>query len=713
MLERLCKDLKTISWRQQQLRSGISLIMRNGYSNWKISDEGTQRLPKREDQVSRMQQETFDVLVIGGGAVGCGCALEATTRGFKTALIEAGDFGNGASSKSSKLIEGTNSFMHSAIQNADIEQMFMLQQMLSERAKILSVAPHLSRVQPMLMPIYNPLRLPVYWLGLKVYDAMAGMANVRGSHFMSKEATLSEFPLLRRDGLVGSLVYYDVQVDDARMCLALAMTAAKHDATVANYVCVTDLLPRDCDKECRKIRVKDMITNDSLFIYSRVIINATGSDIDVLRHLDDYSVHPITVPRMETHITLPRYYGSSSYGLLLPQEALTLMPFERNTLVGSIIVNRSDEPAKPNAHEVQNLLQKTRGILATCVQLHQNHVLSAWTAAKPAIKKYSKGVPIYLPEISSNQMITLAGGNWYTYRIMAMNAIEMAIKFCQLEPHSDTSVTHDLLLDGADGYCCMLPLNLVQSYDLPMDVANHLADSYGTNTCEMLSQCNPCHRRRLHPNFPYIMAEVVYACQREYACHMVDVIARRLRIAFVNAKAAAAMLPHIQSVMATQLGWSPTETERELNAAQRFLEEQMGLGCIVQKEESGNHRRRITLNNKASQLGLTPPDGISDVTNLIEITRRISSQADGRSQTGVSSKPIAASLSSGSENTLMRPQISSPGSQTAMMSTTGSEPCRPNQDGMVTTPEGKQLTPQQTQIISFSPYVIAGTDPKG
>ncbi|TDG42893.1 hypothetical protein AWZ03_010675 [Drosophila navojoa] len=619
MLMKMRMSLAASAWPKQPYRllSSMSAMLHQGL---KAGRESSGQMPKRKQQMTSLKSEHFDILVIGGGAIGCGCALEAASRGFKTALIEAEDFASGASCKSSKLIEGSNSYLHAAIQGADLQQIFMLQQLLNERATMLTIAPHLNRVQPMLMPIYSPLRLPLYWLGLKMYDAMAGMSNVRGSHFLSKQATLNEFPLLRKDGLLGSLIYYDVQLDDARMCLALAMTAVKLGATVANYVRLLKLMP-SCYQDCREVLVADALQEESFIINTRVIINATGAGTDAIRKLEDCRANPIAVPHLGTHIALPGYYGSQNCGLLFPScdgcdEALIMLPFENRLLVGSMDVERPEptgEPPAPTADVVNCLLRHTRRVLDDCVQLREEHVLSAWTGVKPSIMcptnadtatdrhnigqdkgkgqgqdqqqdKEPQVVPNFLLEVSGNQMITLAGGRWSTYRVMAVDAINTAIESCLLEPHSDVSVSSNLLLDGAENFCCMLPLDLVQAYDLPMDVAQHLAESYGSNAPLLLcpSYCpQPDSRQRLHPQFPYIQAEVIYACQREYACHVVDVIARRLRVAFVDAAAAQEMLPTVLEIMSEELGWDQQRQLKEMRMARKFLRQEMGLGDII------------------------------------------------------------------------------------------------------------------------------------
>ncbi|KAH8376922.1 hypothetical protein KR093_002242, partial [Drosophila rubida] len=557
-------------------------------------------MPTRRQQLKALKDDTYDVLVIGGGAVGCGCALDAAARGLRTALIDAGDFAGGASSRSSKLVEGCGVQLQAAIQGGDLPQMYRLQQMLSERATMLRIAPHLHRMQPMLMPVYSALRLPVLWLGLKLYDAMSGSANLRASHFLSAEATLCEFPMLRRHNLIGSLVYYDSQFDDARMCLALALTAARHDATVVNYVKLNELLPVSEDSHSRKAVVEDVLTENSFVINTRCLINATGAGTDALRQLDDCEVEAIAESaQLGTHIALPGHFGSPQCGLMIPASAghsderpFYMLPFENRTVVGCVettVPDESDEPRSSTAlkcEAVDELLEQTRHALNECVVLRPRHVLSTWSGAKPTIlcpesDDQSKISSEFLLEVSDSQLITLAGGSWSSYRVMAANAIDTAIERCCLEPQSAVSATDQLVLDGSEEHYDLLPLDLIQNYNLPSDVAHHLADAYGCHAPRVLCNTSESERQRLHPNFPYIKAEVDYACECEYACQLVDVIARRLRVAFVDASAAFQMLPNVLSIMAKHRCWAGSAQKLQLKLAKRFLMRQMGLGTVV------------------------------------------------------------------------------------------------------------------------------------
>lgn len=601
------KELYTIIEKRREWSNRRISNKNDGKSN--VGKINIQRqLPTRNELLQSLQSDQFDVLVVGGGAIGCGCALEAASRGLKTALIETGDYGSGASCKTNKLLEGTNSYLRAAVQGADLEQMFMLQQMMNERATLMRIAPHLTRVQPMMIPIYKPLQLPFYWLGLKLYDAMAGMANVRGSHYLSKDDTLNEIPLLRQEGLLGSLVYYDGKLDDARMCLALAVTALKHGATATNYVQLKGMSAKGtAENGFREVLVEDKINMQKFTIHSKCVINATGHSTDIIRKLDNCEAKEIMLPATSTNITLPSYIGSTQYGLLFPRkqqqqensEALIMLPYENHVILGSIDAEHEESamnlvtPAL-SCEAVDRLLMETTGILDTCVRLRSNHVLSAWTGVKnkvmcpKTIREDGSGSAIisnYLLEVSDNGLITLAGGRWSIYRAMAADAIDTAVQEFNMKPSIKESCTQNLLLDGAENYYCLLPVDLVQRYDLHMDIAQHLSESYGSNALQLLESSKPATRQRLHPKFPYIMAEVEYACQREYACNLVDVIARRLRGAFMNAVATQEMLHAVLEIMAREKSWTKEEHNEQYRKAIQFLKNEMGLGIVVQIDQ--------------------------------------------------------------------------------------------------------------------------------
>lgn len=199
-------------------------------------------LPTREDLLKALKETEFDVIVIGGGITGAGCALEAATRGLKTGLVEAGDYSCGTSSKSTKLIHGGVRYLQKAIMKLDREQYRLVRESLSERKTVLMMAPHLTSPMPILLPAYQLWQVPFFWSGMKLYDLLAMTKNVKGCYYLNKDHTLEVFPLLKKENLCGSIVYYDGQMDDSRLNLAVIISAIRHGCKACNYVSANKLI---------------------------------------------------------------------------------------------------------------------------------------------------------------------------------------------------------------------------------------------------------------------------------------------------------------------------------------------------------------------------------------------------------------------------------------------------------------------------------------
>lgn len=334
--------------------------------------------PSREAQLMTLQNTSeFDILVIGGGATGCGCALDAVTRGLKTALVERDDFASGTSSRSTKLIHGGVRYLQKAIMNLDVEQYRMVKEALHERANLLEIAPHLSAPLPIMLPLYKWWQLPYYWVGIKMYDLVAGSHCLKSSYVLSKSRALEHFPMLQKDKLVGAIVYYDGQHNDARMNLAIALTAARYGAATANYMEVVSLLKKT-DPETGKERVsgarcKDVLTGQEFDVRAKCVINATGPFTDSVRKMDDNSVVPICQPSAGVHIVMPGYYSPENMGLLDPATSdgrvIFFLPWEKMTIAGT-----TDSPTDVTHHPIPSedainfILNEVRNYLSCDVE---------------------------------------------------------------------------------------------------------------------------------------------------------------------------------------------------------------------------------------------------------------------------------------------------------------------------------------------------------
>ena len=301
----------------------------------------------RKAQLEQLQQGTFDVLVIGGGATGTGVALDAVSRGLKTALVERDDFSAGSSSRSTKLVHGGVRYLEQAVKGLDRTQFNLVRDALKERAVLLDNAPHLAHPLPILTPLYNWFQIPYMMIGLKLYDTLAGRANLKSSRFVGREEALRRFPMLKKEGLRGAVLYYDGQFDDARMNVSLALTAAHEGAAVANHLEVTKLLK--AGGRIAGASVRDTLSGETWDIRAKVVVNATGPFTDAIRHLDDADAAPMLTASSGVHIVLDGHFSPPGTGLLIPQtddgRVLFLLPWLGYTLFGT-----TDHPAaiEPN-----------------------------------------------------------------------------------------------------------------------------------------------------------------------------------------------------------------------------------------------------------------------------------------------------------------------------------------------------------------------------
>ncbi|KAH9936425.1 DAO-domain-containing protein [Fomitopsis serialis] len=505
--------------------------------------------------------EEFDLLIVGGGATGAGVALDAASRGLKVALVERDDFSSGTSSKSTKLVHGGVRYLQKAVMELDYEQYKLVREALHERRIFLQTAPYLSAMLPIMLPIYKYWQVPYYWVGCKMYDVLAGKENMESSYLMSKGKALETFPMLKQDGLVGALVYYDGQHNDSRMNIALIMTAVQQGAIVANHVEVTSLAKDTSSGQLHGARVKDRLSGQEWNVRAKGIINATGPFADALLTMDNPSHKPI---------------------VQADGRVIFFLPWQGNTIAGT-----TDTPARvetePRAQEeeIRWVLEEVRRYLSPDIKVRRGDVLSAWSGLRPLVRNPNAAsteglVRNHMIHVSDSGLLTIAGGKWTTYRAMAEETVDKAVEVFALKPKSGC-VTESLRLVGSDGWSRNMFIGLIQRYGLSTDVAKHLADNYGDRAWTVCSYAAPTgeswplHGVLLAASYPFIEAEVRYAVHHEYAQTAVDVIARRCRLSFLNAQAALDALPRVLDIMAEECKWSSSRKAAELERATRFL----------------------------------------------------------------------------------------------------------------------------------------------
>jgi len=415
------------------------------------------------------------------------------------------------------------------------------------------------------------------------------------SYIMFKERALEAFPMLKPDNLVGAIVYYDGQHNDSRMNMALIMTAVHYGALVANHTEVVRLnktpSPDGGEAKVTGVRIRDNMTGEEWDVKAKGVINATGPFADGVRQLDDPNVKPIVAPSGGVHITLPNYYSPRTMGLLDPHTSdgrvIFFLPWQGNTIAGTTDspVPVEHEP-KPKEEEIEWILDEIRRYLSPDIQVRRGDVLSAWAGIRPLVrdpgaKNTESLVRNHMINVSPSGLLTVAGGKWTTYREMAEETVDEAVKAFGLKPVSPCK-TQAVQLVGSHGWTENMFIRLIQRYGLETDVAKHLSQTYGDRAWTVCSLAEPTglhwplHGHRISELYPYIDAEIIYGVRNEYALTAVDMIARRTRLSFLNAQAALDALPTVISVMGDELGWSVSRRRQEWIAARSFLDS-MGL----------------------------------------------------------------------------------------------------------------------------------------
>ncbi|KAJ5186009.1 FAD dependent oxidoreductase [Penicillium cf. griseofulvum] len=595
-----------------------------GYREGKLVPPSFPSIKSRLEQIQDLKrsedEEEYDLLIIGAGATGAGIALDAATRGLKVAVVERDDFSAGTSSKSTKLVHGGVRYLEKAFWELDYNQYALVKEALRERKYFLNTAPHLSSWLPIMVPVQKWWQAPYFWAGTKAYDFLAGSEGIETSYFLTKSKAIDAFPMLKRDNIIGAMVYYDGAHNDSRMNVSLAMTAALYGTTVVNHLEVTGLNKDASGKLCGA-RAKDIIAekdgqiSKEFNIRAKGIINATGPFCDSIRKMDEPSVKEIVAPSAGVHIILPGYFSPSNMGLIDPSTSdgrvIFFLPWQGNTIAGT-----TDQPCEieaqpqPTEKDINWILSEIRGYIAPDITVDRSDVLAAWSGIRPLVRdpkvKNSEAlVRNHLVTVSQSGLLTCAGGKWTTYRQMAEEAVDEAIDVFKLKPRQLTTLpdisgvggsglvadgavldgscqTHQVRLIGAHGFSKTLFINLIQHFGLETDVAKHLTESYGDRSWQVAALSTPTGDRfpvrgcRISPMYPFVDGEIRYAVRHEYAQTAVDVIARRTRLAFLNAEAALESLPTVIDTMGEELNWSTARKDLEWKESLTYLSS-MGL----------------------------------------------------------------------------------------------------------------------------------------
>jgi glycerol-3-phosphate dehydrogenase len=514
----------------------------------------------RNEMIGRLEDnEQWDIIVIGGGATGTGTALDAASRGYKTLLLEKGDFAQGTSSRSTKLIHGGVRYL----QQGNIS---LVLEALNERGRLRRNAPHLVHNLRFVVPNYDWWEGPFYGIGMKLYDLLAGKEGFGKSEMISKEDTLKHIPTVEQDGLNGGVAYYDGQFDDARLVINIAQTAAEQGAVLLNYMPVTSILKKG-DLVNGLIAV-DSLTGKEYELKANSIVNATGPFTDTIRKMDEPDCQPMMSASQGVHLVLDQSFLPGDSAIMVPHtddgRVLFAIPWHNKIIVGTTdtpIDECCDEPV-PMKDEIDFLLEHAARYLVK--DPSPEDVQSIFAGIRPLVSNPSAENTAaisrdHVVNIAKSGLVTVTGGKWTTYRKMAEDTVDNAAAVGGLE-HSPC-VTENLQIHG---------------YHKHADKFGNL-EYYGSDAVEIesLARSKKGLEEKIHPDADPIAAEVIWAVRNEMAINVEDFLARRRRSLYLNARLSLEMAPSVADLMKKELKQSRTWRKEQLgkyeNLAQNYI----------------------------------------------------------------------------------------------------------------------------------------------
>lgn len=516
---------------------------------------------RRDELIARLAAAgRVDLAVIGGGSTGLGVALDAAARGFSVALVEAHDFAKGTSSRATKLVHGGVRYLA----QGDVA---LVREALRERTRLLHNAPHLARPLPFVMPSYRWWETPFYGTGLAIYDVLAGQAGLGRTEYLGRARTLYYLPTVRADGLKGGVRYWDGQFDDARLALALARTAAERGALVVNHCAAIGLLHED--GKVAGLNCEDRETGRRIEVRARCVVNATGVWVDAIRRQDGEATgraaEPMVAPSQGVHLVVDREFLPTDHALLVPATAdgrvLFALPWLGRTVLGTTDTPRRDLAYEPDASraEVDFILREAAGYLSRAPT--RADVRSVWVGLRPLVrpsrddgadtKRLSREHTVVT---SRSGLVTVTGGKWTTYRAIAEDVLAQCFASSLLEARPAGATADLVLVAGTD-----LPARRPSISDPP---GLHL---YGNEASFVATL--PGAERELGGGLTEAM--VRFAARHEYARTVEDVLARRWRLLFLDARLAASLAEPVAAILLQETGVD-AQPQAFVELAQRY-----------------------------------------------------------------------------------------------------------------------------------------------
>ena len=521
-----------------------------------------------------MSEQPVDVLIIGGGITGAGIARESALRGYRTALVDKGDFGGGTSSRSSRLV-------HGGIRYLEQFHLRLVYEASRERRVLLDIAPHLVRPLAFLFPVYRGARVPPWELraGMWLYDLLAAFRNVRTHRWLHRKAVLRLEPGLREKELRGAALYYDAQTDDARLVIATMRSAARAGALVASYAEATNLIKPD-GRICGAT-VRDQLTRQPHTVRALVVVNAAGPWVDEVRRLDDARAEPLLRRTKGTHVVVPRHRLGNSYAVTLTSpidgRVMFVLPWGDQSYIGTTDTDQGGAPddVRATGDDVVYLLRSANAFFPQA-RLAPGDVVSTWAGLRPLLAPAHSGAASEVSREhrvvdSPSGLITIAGGKLTTFRVMAQDVVDRAAdRLHELDgrPRAPRPRTDRLALPGGEAADLEVLVEAARARGASETTARHLVASYGSESAGVL---NLADRDRplgqpIVLGRPEIWAEATYAVEREMALRLTDVLMRRLHLFHEDRHQASGAAPRVAERMAELLGWDGARAAEELEA---------------------------------------------------------------------------------------------------------------------------------------------------
>jgi glycerol-3-phosphate dehydrogenase len=525
-------------------------------------------MQRRAEALESIENKSFDVCVIGGGAAGSGCALEAQLRNLKTVQLEARDFASATSGTSTKMIHGGVRYLEQAIREFDVKEYKVLTRALEERIHMLRNAPYLTKTQRFLTPCFNWFSILYFEIGLKLYDWIAGPDSLAPSSFVSRREVLRRMPALDPRRLAGAVAYTDGQFDDARYNIALVKTFSEAGGEALNYARVTNF-EKAADGRIAAVKVEDHFSHRRFTVRARAFINATGPYADTIREMASPGAHPRMRLSKGVHILLPLEVLLSEDALLIPRtedgRVLFAIPWFGRLLVGTTEKEVTvDDELYVTREEVDYLLRHLNRYLARPATPDQ--IVSCTAGARPLIssaratatKKLARDHEIERDPRSG--LISIMGGKWTTHRAMAEDTVNAVQEYLGGSATASETVHH--LLVGSEGYSPGYWQSLVKGWGVSEPTARHLAQKFGTRAPQVLelAKHDAPLAEPLVDGLAPLRAEVVYGVRTEMAASIEDILARRIGLEIYSWNDAIKAAPAVAQLLAAELGWPDAVT---------------------------------------------------------------------------------------------------------------------------------------------------------